>query len=119
MLIQLGNNKIFVRARYAAVNILQKILSIIFSQPSNQMVMELNSDRGKNIHFVVRLCSDALWEVIYWGDRRKLTSLEKLGKRFHLLIDGWFEEVPFLRLDLRIRPLRYIFVINKVRFLIL
>ena len=71
--------------------------------------MELNSDRGKNIQFVVRLCSDAFLEVIYWGDRRKLTSLEKLGKRFHLLIDGCFEEAPFLRLDLCIEPLEYIF----------
>ena len=78
--------------------------------------MEINSDRGKNIHFVVRLCSDLIFEVLYWGDRRHLTSLEKLGKRFDLLIDGWFEEAPFLRLDLHIAPLRYIFVINKVRF---
>ena len=79
--------------------------------------MELNSDRGKNIQFVVRLCSDAFLEVIYWGDRRQLTSLEMLGKRFHLLINGWFEEAPFLRLDLRIAALKYIFVINNVRFL--
>ena len=79
--------------------------------------MEISSNQGERIQFVVRLCSDAFLEVIYWGDRRQLTSLEKLGKRLHLLIDGWFEEAPFLRLDLHIAPLRYIFVINRVRFL--
>ena len=78
--------------------------------------MEIGSNQRKNIEFVVRLCSDAFFEVIYWGDRRQLTSLEKLGKRFHLLIDGWFEEAPFLRLDLYIAPLGYISVINRVRF---
>ena len=80
--------------------------------------MEISSNGGKNVLFVVRLCSDVVLEVLCWGDRRQLVSLEKLGKRFHLLIDGWFEEAPFLRLDLYIEPLRYIFVINKVRFLI-
>ena len=81
--------------------------------------MEISSNRGTKIQFVVRLCSDLFLDVLCWGDRRQLASLEKLGKRFHLLIDGCFEGTPFLRLDLYIEPKRYIFVINKIRFLIL
>ena len=81
--------------------------------------MEISSNGGKNVLFVVRLCSDVVLEVLCWGDRRQLALLEKLGKRFHLLIDRWFEGVPFLRLDLRIEPSEYIFIINGIRFRIL
>ena len=81
--------------------------------------MEISSNGGKNVLFVVRLCSDVVLEVLCWGDRRQLALLEKLGKRFHLLIDRSFEGAPFLRLDLYIEPLRYIFIINRIRFLIL
>ena len=88
-----------------------------FSQQSNQM--EISSNRGKNVLFVVRLCSDVVLELLCWCDRRQLVSLEKLGKRFHLLIDRWFEGAPFLRLDLHIDQSEYIFPINKIRFLIL
>ena len=58
-------------------------------------------------------------EVLCWGDRRELALLEKFGRRFHLLIDGSFKEAPFLLLALHIEPSEYIFIINKIRFLIL
>ena len=75
-----------------------------FSQPSNQM--EISSNGGKNVLFIVRLCSDVVLEVLCWGDRRQLALLEKFGKRFYLLIDGSFKGAPFLRLDLHIDPLK-------------
>ena len=88
-----------------------------FSQPSNRM--EISSNRGKGIRFVVRLCFDVLFEVLCRADRRQLALLEKSGRRFHLLIDRWFEGAPFLCLDLSIDLSEYIFIINKIRFLIL
>ena len=56
------------------------------------------------IEFVVRLCSDVFLEVFRCGDRRKLTALEKIGRRSHWQIDGCFKKAPFLCLDLDINP---------------
>ena len=35
-------------------------------------------------------------EVLYWGDRRHLIKLEKIGRRLHWLVDGRFKRAPFL-----------------------
>ena len=56
------------------------------------------------IEFVVRLCSDVFLDVFRWGNRRQLAALEKIGRRFHWQIDGFFKEAPFLCIDLDITP---------------
>ena len=64
--------------------------------------METDTKRKELVQFVVRLCSDVFLEVLYWGDRRHLTKLEKIGRYLHWLIDGRFKRAPFLSLDLYI-----------------
>ena len=66
--------------------------------------MEADTKRKELVQFVVRVCSDMFLEVLYWGDRRHLVELEKIGRRLHWLIDGRFKRAPFLRLDLFIKP---------------
>ena len=76
-------------------------------------------DKGDRVRFFVRLCSDALLEVLGWGNRRQLTALEELGKRFHWLIDRHFEGAPFFLCDLYIfarMHVRYIFGVVKTRY---
>ena len=75
-------------------------------------------DEGDRVRFFVRLCSDALLEVLGWGNRRQLTALEKLGKRFHWLIDRCFEGAPFLLFDLDIAGpyICYSFGVIKTRY---
>ena len=54
------------------------------------------------IEFYLTLCFDVILEVIQFGDRRRLTKMERVGRRFHHLIEKWFGEKPFLHLDMRL-----------------
>ena len=58
------------------------------------------------IEFYLRICGDIFLEILKFGDRRHLTKVERVGRRFHGLIDGYyyFAEKPFLRLNLQLKP---------------
>lgn len=64
--------------------------------------------------FVVRLCRDVLLEALIFGDRRRLTKLERVNRRLHLIIEYFFKQGPFLRLGLKLNsrffyPLFFVF----------
>ena len=67
------------------------------------------------MEFYVRMCFDVLLEVLHPGDRRPLTKLERIGRRFHWTIEKFFPDVPSLRLNLEIKaaeagyPFVYVF----------
>ena len=61
---------------------------------------EADTKRKELVQFIVRVCSDVFFEVLYWGECRHLTKLEKIGRYLHWLIDGHFKRAPFLCLDL-------------------
>ena len=61
-----------------------------------------NEEEDGGFEFIVRLCSDVLLEALVFGDRARITKLERVGRRFHLYIENFFKERPFLRLGLRI-----------------
>ena len=44
----------------------------------------------------MRICIDALLEVLGYGDRRRLIKLERIGRRYHRLIENFFKEAPFI-----------------------
>ena len=71
-----------------------------------------NYEQEDAFGFVVRLCHDVLLEVLIFGDRRRLTKLERVGRRFHLSIENFFSERPFLRLGLQISA--YLFIFNEI-----
>ena len=56
------------------------------------------------IGFYLTLCFDVILEVLQFGDRRRLTKLERTGRRFHHLVEKCFRDVPFLRLDIQLEP---------------
>ena len=60
--------------------------------------------RSGAARFVIRICLDIFLEVLRSGTRRQLAGLEKIGRRYCLVIDGYFGEKPFLRLELALRP---------------
>ena len=70
---------------------------------------EYEEDDGA-IEFYLKFCFDVLLEVLQFGDRRRLTKLERVGRRLHHLVEKWFGEMPFLRLDIRLEPLEPGFV---------
>ena len=71
-----------------------------------------NEEEDGGFEFIVRLCSDVLLELLLFGDRRRLTRLERVGRRFHLSIENFFSERPFLRLGLQISA--YLFIFNEI-----
>ena len=67
----------------------------------------MHKNREDESEFNVRLCRDVLVELFLFGNRRRLTKLERVGYRFHRVIENFFKQKPFIRLDLRINP-RYL-----------
>ena len=61
-----------------------------------------NKEEDGGSEFIVRLYHDVFLEALLFGDRRRITKLERVGRRFHLYIENFFEEKPFLRLGLKI-----------------
>ena len=49
--------------------------------------------------FYVVLCLDNFMELLRFGCRRQLTKSERIGRRFHLMIENYLGKMPFLRLD--------------------
>ena len=72
-------------------------------------------DEEEAIEFYLRLCFDVLFEVFRFGCRRKLTKLERVGHRFHWIIEKYFPDVPFLRLDLELKP-RFVFAFLSIHW---
>ena len=68
-----------------------------------------NEEEDGGFEFIARLCSDVLLEALDFGDRRRITKLERVGLRFHLIIENFFKERPFLRLRLRINAYLFIY----------
>ena len=79
--------------------------------------MRQNEEKDGGFEFIVRLCSDVFLEVLIFGERRRLTKLERVGRRFHLNIENFFRERPFLRLGLRINA--YLFIFIEISYLII
>ena len=92
---------------YSNKKINKKIFSKIRQSNEGKKV---DTKREELVQFVVRVCSDVFLEVLYWGDRRHLIKLEKIGRRLHWLIDGRFKRAPFLCLDIYIN--RRVFILK-------
>ena len=58
--------------------------------------------------FVV-LCNDVLLQVLQHGNRRQLVKLQRIGRRFHKMIEVYFRDKPFLRLNFRLAPGFFLF----------
>ena len=56
----------------------------------------------------MRVCHDVLLEALLFGDRRKLSNLERIGRRFHRIIEDFFQQRPLLRLCFEIEPYIYL-----------
>ena len=63
--------------------------------------------------FVV-LCNDVLLEALQHGNRRQLVKLQRIGRRFHKMIEAYFREKPFLRLNFRLAPGFFLFLPKKM-----
>ena len=61
-----------------------------------------NEEEDGELEFIVRFCRDVFLETLLFGDRRRLTKLERVDRRFHLTTEYFFKDRPFLRLGLEI-----------------
>ena len=64
----------------------------------------LSQNEGNEFEWLVRLCSDVLFELLRYGSRCRLTKLEWVGQRFHRIIGNFFGIAPFLRLNFDLDP---------------
>ena len=51
---------------------------------------------SSDLEFFVRLCRDVLLELLMFGERRRITKLEGIGRRFHQISENFFEQIPLL-----------------------
>ena len=56
-----------------------------------------NASNQKEEEFFVRLCLDVLFELLSFGNRRRLSKLERVGRRFHRMVENFFGKAPFIR----------------------
>ena len=78
----------------------------------------LVNEENEAVESHLKFCYDVLFEVLRFGDRRRLTKLEGIGRRFHHLVEKWFVEMPFLRLNIILHPGFAFFVRHKLKFVI-
>lgn len=53
--------------------------------------------------FYVKLCFDVVMEVFSCGNRRQLTKIERVGSRFHRIVENFFEKKPFVNIRLELK----------------
>ena len=85
----------------------------------NPPIKKKKAESKSVVEFFIRLCGDVLLDVLRVGNRYQLAELEETGRRFHCLIDRYFKEAPFLRLNLELIPwylLPYFFTIKFREF---
>ena len=80
-------------------------------------LLRLNEE-DEAVEFHLKFCFDVLFEVLRFGNRRRLAKLEGVGRRFHHLVEKWFVEMPFLRLNIQLQPGFAFFVRHKLKFII-
>ena len=64
----------------------------------------VNAADNDDAELFVVLCHDILLEIFQHGSRRQLVKLQRIGRRFHKMIETYFREKPFLRLHFRLAP---------------
>ena len=64
--------------------------------------MQQNDEEDEELELIVQVYRDVLFEALIFGDRRRLTKLERIGLHFHQIIENFFKQKPHLRLDLSI-----------------
>ena len=78
---------------------------LIFIQSSiNSILNHLRRKIGKKVEYVIctfSLCGDVLCDVLQFGTRRQLSTLERVGCRLLKMISNRFVEKPFLYLSIQ------------------
>ena len=54
--------------------------------------------------FLLKLCGDVLHEVLCFGNRQRLTALERVGRRFYRIVESFFPTKPFQSVNLTLHP---------------
>ena len=58
--------------------------------------------------FLLKLCSDVLLEVFCFGDRRRISALERIGRRIYHIVEFFIPIKPFHRVNLIFQPAGYL-----------
>lgn len=99
MMLKIGNNvtNVLLMTRCRFILNSEKFFRFSDIRPDVKRQEELNI-------FFVNLCNDVFLDVLCYANRRRLVKLEKIGRRFLFVVNTFFEEKPFLCLDLILFP---------------
>lgn len=77
----------------------------------------MRQNEKDDLEFIVSLCCDVLVEALFSGDRCQLTKLERVGRRFHRIIENFFNQRPFLLFGLEVdqRFIRKIYSWKRIK----
>ena len=104
----IAGNQLNIGYKLACQNLLLKfdlmvfifVFSHVFSQINVQHFFIRPLSGNNNVpEFIVHLCMDVLLEVLTYGNRRRLIKLERIGRRYHRMIEQFFKEAPFIRIS--------------------
>ena len=93
------------------------LFSHIFSHKLMCNIFFISPVSGNNIvpEFIVRLCMDVLLEVLGFGNRRRLIKMERIGQRYHQMIEQFFNKAPFIRISPCFKAYGLVFWPNFIR----
>ena len=75
--------------------------------------MPHNFEEGNKLEFIACLCHYVLLKTLLYGNRRRITKLERVGRRLHRIIENFFKQIPFLRLSIEVDPPYFLNIFNE------
>ena len=106
-------------AEYSGSNSAAKASLINANANERQLLKKFVAEMRELEQFFVFLCADVLLDVLRFGSRRRLDQLERIGRRFHRIVENFFCKAPFIQLDLELKSffyspeIRFLFIILR------
>ena len=102
-------------AEYSGSNSASRASLINSNSTERHLVKKIVAEVRKLEQFFVSLCADVLSDVLRFGNRHRLAKLERIGRRFHRIVENFFNKTPLIRLNLELTcTRRFLFIILRI-----
>ena len=90
-------------AEYSGSNSASRVSLINSNSTERQLAKKFVAEMRKLEQFFVSFCADVLSDVLRFGSRYWLDKLERIGRRFHRIVENFFHKTPLIRLNLELK----------------
>ena len=90
-------------AEYSGSNSAARMSIINSNSTERQLLKKFVAEMRELEQFFVSLCADVLSDVLRFGNRHRLAKLERIGRRFHRIVENFFHKTPLIRLNLELK----------------